>query len=105
MNAGLSAGALLEVETLFASDAAAAIERMLDDVTESTEADVADRILPSLRPALCTAFLTGDDGAWLAVYRQIASVVAVCGPRSTPAIQRLRAFIAENGDLEEPSSA
>jgi hypothetical protein len=91
----------LDIERLHASDEAAAIERILDDVAESAENHIADRILAPLQQTLHVAILTGEVAAWKDVYRLIEVAVAGCNSQTAPGITRLRSFLAENTDLAD----
>jgi hypothetical protein len=90
------------VEILFASDEAAAIERILDDVEDVAGDRAADIVLAPLRRGLSDAFVTGDERAWRTVYALFAAVVDNATDVFTPALGRLRAFLDENADLALP---
>lgn len=90
-------------ETLFASEQAGAIERILDDVADVTGDRLADTVMPPLRQALYDAFVTRDQRAWQAVYNMLWAIVATREPGSSPALKRLTSFVRENDDLASDS--
>jgi hypothetical protein len=90
------------VETLFASEEAAAIERILDDVADVAGNDAADTDR-GLKEALFEAFVTGDERAWRSVYEILDVLVTGAGASATPALTRLASFLAENDDLAQPA--
>ncbi len=84
------------IERLFASEEAAAIERMLDDVADLGEAATA---FESLRETLSVAFVSGEERAWRRVYVLVALAVAQSPFSARPARARLCEFLIENADL------
>ncbi len=85
-------------EQLFASEEAAAIERMLDDAADVAGSDAAQADC-ALREALVEAFTNGHERAWRRVYEILDVLVADVGSGATPARTRLASFLAENADL------